>query len=105
EEENQLIPDFYEPINEFMSRLRHYKLVRALPAPVGEHEVLPPPKTGMRPVAAIGRGTPGGSGARYPGDGEARQDGCAHDSAGCPQPGDERVGLALSNRCPIRQTA
>ena len=54
EEENARIPNFYEPINELIRRLEASKLIRALPAPFGECEVLPPPHGGLHPVAHVG---------------------------------------------------
>jgi hypothetical protein len=52
-EENSLIPDFYGPVNEFISRLESAQVIRLLPAPVGECEVLPPPPTGHYPTAFV----------------------------------------------------
>lgn len=52
-EENSRIPDFYGPINEFISRLESAQVIRLLPAPVGECEVLPPPATGCYPTAFV----------------------------------------------------
>lgn len=39
EEENELIPNFYTPINSLMDRLAYMKLIRLLPSPIGECEV------------------------------------------------------------------
>ena len=52
-EENARIPDFYGPINELISRLESAQVIRLLPAPVGECEVLPPPPTGHYPAAFV----------------------------------------------------
>lgn len=43
-EENARIPDFYAPINDFIQRLVRAKVIRELPAPIGECEVLPKPE-------------------------------------------------------------
>lgn len=56
EEENGRIPNFYTPINGFIERLEAARVVRHLPAPIGECEVLPPPTTSLAPVAAVGMG-------------------------------------------------
>ncbi|WP_254200731.1 hypothetical protein [Lysobacter sp. MMG2] len=55
DEENDRIPNFYTPINDFMDRLESARLIRRLAAPVGECEVLPPPAAGW-PVAVVGAG-------------------------------------------------
>lgn len=39
DEENARIPDFYAPVNEFIDRLEYARLIRRLPAPIGEREV------------------------------------------------------------------
>ena len=57
DEENSRIPDFYVPINDFIDRLEAARVIRHLPAPIGECEVLPPPPTGCAPVAAVDLGT------------------------------------------------
>lgn len=54
DEENASIPNFYEPINDFMRRLEAGRMIRFLPAPLGECEVLPPPPAGWHPVAHVG---------------------------------------------------
>jgi hypothetical protein len=56
EEENALIPNFYAPINDFVDRLESARLVRRLPAPIGECEVSPPSPSGFNPIAAIAPG-------------------------------------------------
>jgi hypothetical protein len=62
DEENDRIPNFYAPINDFMDRLESARLIRRLAAPVGECEVLPPPAAGWHPVAVAGAGkAPGGN--------------------------------------------
>lgn len=53
EDENALIPNFYQPINEFFHRLEGARVVRPLPHPLGEYEVLPPPQTGLHPIAHV----------------------------------------------------
>ena len=55
EEENAQIPNFYEPINDFVRRLEGARLVRLLPTPVGECEVLPTPTAGFHPAAHVGK--------------------------------------------------
>lgn len=52
-EENARIPDFYAPINGFISRLGSAQLIRLLPAPLGECEVLPASPTGLYPAAHV----------------------------------------------------
>jgi hypothetical protein len=52
QEENELIPNFYAPINDFVDRLAAARLIRRLTA-LGEVEVLGPAPTGLRPVAAV----------------------------------------------------
>lgn len=54
EAENERIPDFYAPINEFIVRLAEADVVRLLPAPTGECEVLGRPPTGLYPIAHTG---------------------------------------------------
>jgi hypothetical protein len=58
DEENSRIPNFYVPINDFIDRLGSVPVIRQLPAPIGECEVLPPPSAGFLPGAyvAIGKG-------------------------------------------------
>ena len=53
EEENARIPNFYAPINDFIDRLEAARVIRHLPAPIGECEVLVPPAAGWLPVAAV----------------------------------------------------
>jgi hypothetical protein len=53
DEENGRIPDFYFPINDFIGRLEAARLIRSLPAPIGECEVLPPPTAGWHPAAFV----------------------------------------------------
>lgn len=55
EDENALIPNFYEPINDFIHQLQWAQIVRALPHPLGDYEVRTPPATGMLPVAYVTR--------------------------------------------------
>jgi len=43
DEENDRIPNFYAPVNDFVDRLESARVIRKLPAPRGECEVLPPP--------------------------------------------------------------
>ncbi len=43
DEENALIPSFYEPINTLMERLAYAQLIKYLPSPTGECVVLAPP--------------------------------------------------------------
>lgn len=43
DEENALIPNFYAPVNDFIDRLVGVGLIRKLPAPVGECEVVGAP--------------------------------------------------------------
>lgn len=56
EDENELIPNFYEPINDFVDRLAAAQLVRRWPNPIGECEVLPTSPGGLHPIAAIDQG-------------------------------------------------
>lgn len=49
--ENSLIPNFYDPINDFLSRLVDAQLIRRLEEPIGEMEILPNPASGLHPVA------------------------------------------------------
>lgn len=56
-EENNRIPDFYVPINEFVGRLEVGRLIRRRGEPIGEFEVLPPPTSGWYPLAHIDSGT------------------------------------------------
>jgi len=56
DEENDRIPDFYAPVNEFTDRLAAARLIRHLPAPIGECEVMAHPPTGMSPIAAVDQG-------------------------------------------------
>lgn len=57
EEENARIPDFYAPINDFIDRLEGARVIRHLPAPIGECEVLAPPDAGWLPVAVVDAGS------------------------------------------------
>ncbi len=57
EEENAAIPNFYAPINDFVDALCAARVIRHLPAPKGECEVLGSPPTGWLPVAAIDAGS------------------------------------------------
>ena len=56
EEENAWIPNFYSPINDFIDRLEAARVVRHLPAPIGDCEVLAPPYAGWLPVAVVDAG-------------------------------------------------
>ena len=56
DEENERIPNLYEPINDFIQRLEAARVIPHQPAPIGECEVLPPPATGFAPVAVVGMG-------------------------------------------------
>ncbi|WP_051176161.1 competence protein CoiA family protein [Luteimonas mephitis] len=53
DEENDRIPGFYVPVNDFIDRLESAYLIRRLPVPVGEREVLPMPPSGFSPVAVV----------------------------------------------------
>ena len=53
DEENDRIPNFYVPVNDLISRLEASRVIRHLPAPIGEYEVLPPPAGGWHPVAFV----------------------------------------------------
>lgn len=53
DEENERIPNFYDPINDFIDRLEAARVIRHLPAPIGECEVLPLPVIGFAPVAVV----------------------------------------------------
>lgn len=55
-EENDRIPNFYTPVNDFIDRLESARVIRHLPAPIGECEVLPPPRSGFAPAAAVAMG-------------------------------------------------
>lgn len=56
DEENDRIPNFYTPVNDFIDRLESARVIRQLPAPKGECEVLPPPSSGFTPAAAVAMG-------------------------------------------------
>ena len=56
------IPNFYTPVNDFVDRLESARVIRQLPAPKGECEVLPPPAAGWLPGAYVAPGD--GSGGR-----------------------------------------
>ena len=62
DEENERIPNFYTPVNDFVDRLESARVIRQLPAPRGECEVLPPPAAGWLPGAYVAPGD--GSGDR-----------------------------------------
>lgn len=64
DEENERIPNFYAPINDFIDRLESARVIRHLPAPIGECEVLSPPASGVHPIAAVNAGL-GSSRDRY----------------------------------------
>ena len=64
DEENDRIPNFYTPVNDFVDRLEAARVIRKLPAPTGECEVLPPPTAGWLPGAYVDAGR--GSGGRPP---------------------------------------
>lgn len=53
EEENARIPNFYAPINDFIDRLESARVIRHLPAPIGECEVLARPAAGWLPVSVV----------------------------------------------------
>lgn len=53
DEENELIPCFYEPVNELVRQWASAQLVKSLYYPRGAFVALPPPSHGMRPVAAL----------------------------------------------------
>ncbi|MEN1944456.1 competence protein CoiA family protein [Luteimonas sp. MJ293] len=53
DEENDRIPNFYSPVNDFIDRLESARVIRKLPAPKGECEVLPPPTVGWLPGAYV----------------------------------------------------
>lgn len=61
DEENERIPNFYTPVNEFIYRLESARVVRQLPAPRGEYEVLPPPAAGWLQAAYVSQGDSSGS--------------------------------------------
>ncbi len=49
DEENERIPNFYPPLNDFVYRLEPARVIRQLTASSGECEVLPPaPQAGSR---------------------------------------------------------
>lgn len=56
DEENNRIPNFYAPINDFIDRLEGARVIRHLPAPIGECEVLPPPTAGWLTAAVVDAG-------------------------------------------------
>ena len=56
DEENERIPNFYLPVNDFIERLESTRVIRQLPAPRGECEVLPPPAAGWLPGAYVDPG-------------------------------------------------
>lgn len=56
DEENDRIPNFYSPINDFIDRLESARVIRKLSAPIGECEVLPLSPLGFTPVAAVAMG-------------------------------------------------
>jgi len=56
DEENRLIPNFYNPINAFIERLVSAQMIRKLPSPIGECEVCPVPPSGFYPAAAVDEG-------------------------------------------------
>ena len=58
DEENARIPDFYAPVNEFIDRLESARLIRRLPAPLGEREVMPAQPSGFSPVAVVANEPP-----------------------------------------------
>ncbi|WP_338334973.1 hypothetical protein [Xanthomonas euvesicatoria] len=60
DEENERIPNFYTPVNDFVDRLESARVIRQLPAPRGECEVLPPPTGGWHPVAYVDPGNDSG---------------------------------------------
>lgn len=56
DDENDRIPNFYTPVNDFVDRLESARVIRQLPAPRGECEVLPPPAAGLLPGAHVDPG-------------------------------------------------
>ena len=56
DEENDRIPNFYSAVNDFIDRLESARVIRKLPAPIGECEVLPLPPSGFTPAAAVAMG-------------------------------------------------
>lgn len=61
DEENERIPNFYTPVNDFVDRLEAARVIRKLPAPKGECEILPPPAAGWLPGAYVDPGNGPGS--------------------------------------------
>ena len=61
DEENDRIPNFYSPINDFIDRLEAARVIRHLPTPIGECEVLPSAAAGLNPVAVVDAGSMLGS--------------------------------------------
>lgn len=61
DEENERIPNFYAPVNEFVDRLESARVIRKLPSPKGECEILPPPAAGWLPGAYVDPGNCAGS--------------------------------------------
>jgi hypothetical protein len=61
DEENARIPNFYVPINSLVDRWERAGLVRRLPDPLGQCEVMAAPPSGMRAIA-----TPSGERAEVP---------------------------------------
>lgn len=53
EEENARIPNFYEPINDFIRQLEWARVIRRLPYPLGDYEVRPLPSVDWHPVAYV----------------------------------------------------
>lgn len=62
EEENARIPNFYTPVNELIDRLVSARVIRHLPSPIGECEVVAPPASGFIPVATVDVGCQRGDG-------------------------------------------
>ncbi len=56
DEENALIPNFYQPVNRFTERLLYLRLLKHVPEEVGGLEVAPPPAHGMFPEASVDYG-------------------------------------------------
>lgn len=53
DEENNAIPSFYDPINDFVGRLESARLIRFLPGTTGECEVCLPPPHGHFTIAFV----------------------------------------------------
>lgn len=66
DEENELIPNFYLPVNRFMDRLAYIGLLKHLPTERGGLEVVEPPAHGLLPTAVVDAGPTNPVGAQVP---------------------------------------